>query len=155
MRVKKEFKFNKCCTTARDGFFEAVRPFQFSVRAIVVDKARVYSTHLRTEKEDFYRYFVRQMINNDGRALARARIKIDGSGNREFRQELARYLRQNGRAGAIEDIKFVDSSSNALIQLADMVAGAIARSYNTEGRTNAQRWRRQLNGKIEDVWNFR
>ena len=154
-RVKKEFKFNKCCRAARDGFFESVQSFQFTVRAIVVDKGRVYSPHLRTAKEDFYRFFVRQMINNDGRALVGARVKIDGSGSREFRQELASYLRQNGRAGAIRDLKFVDSANNALIQLADMAAGAIARSYNQGVRTDAHRWRRQLNGKIEDIWDFK
>lgn len=155
LRVKKEFKFNKCCNETRDGFFEAVRPFQFTVRAIVVDKAKIYNRHLRTVKEDFYRYFIRRMIENDGRALDHARIKIDGSGSREFRQELARYLRQNGRAGVIEDLKFADSGNNALIQLADMAAGAIARSCKQDVRTSAWRWRTSLNPKIEDVWNFR
>ncbi|WP_168185643.1 DUF3800 domain-containing protein [Acidiferrobacter sp. SPIII_3] len=155
LRVKTEFKFNKCCDNVRDGFFQAVRPFRFGVRAIVVDKARVYSTHLRTEKEDFYRYFVRQMVTHDGQVLKKARLKIDGSGNREFRRELWRYLRENARPGAIEDLRFVDSSQDTLIQLADMAAGAIARSYNADARKNATRWQGQLKGKIENVWNFR
>ncbi|MHB1670713.1 MAG: DUF3800 domain-containing protein [Acidiferrobacter sp.] len=148
-------KFNKCCDNVRDGFFQAVLPFRFGVRAIVVDKAQVYGTHLRNDKEDFYRYFVRQMVTHDGRVLEKARLKIDGSGNREFRQELCRYLRENVRPGVIEDLRFVNSRQDTLIQLADMAAGAIARSYNTDARKNATRWRDQLKGKIENVWNFR
>jgi len=43
-----------------------------------------------------------------------------------------------------------------LIQLADMAAGAIARSYRLESRHNPRRWRQMLADadKIEDVWNF-
>lgn len=42
----------------------------------------------------------------------------------------------------------------AAILLADMAAGAIARSYRTDERKDADRWRKMLAGKIEDVWEF-
>ena len=51
LRVWPEFKFSKCRPEVRDAFFETVRPFDFDVRAIVVEKARIYSEHLRSEKE--------------------------------------------------------------------------------------------------------
>ena len=61
LHVQPEFKFSKCRPEVRDAFFEAVRPFEFNVRAIVVQKARIYSAHLRSEKEAFYAFFVKSM----------------------------------------------------------------------------------------------
>ncbi|VFM95557.1 MAG: hypothetical protein BECKG1743D_GA0114223_101272 [Candidatus Kentron sp. G] len=41
------------------------------------------------------------------------------------------------------------------VQLADMVVGAIARSYRVGDRVRHNRWRLALQPKIEDVWEFR
>ena len=43
LRIRPEFKFNKCRDDIRDAFFEAVRPFDFCVREIVVQKELIYS----------------------------------------------------------------------------------------------------------------
>ena len=154
LRVKPEFKFNKCSKVVRDGFFDAVRPFAFRVRALVVDKAKIYSDNLRENKERFYNYFVQMLLRHDNEALQGARVKIDGSGDREFKRELERYLRCRLEAGKIHSIKFAESHRDNLVQLADMVAGAIARSYRDEDRKHANRWRGMLAEKIEDVWEF-
>ena len=154
LRVTSEFKFNKCCDVVRDGFFEAVQPFKFGVRAIIVDKSSIYSHNLRTEPERFYSFFLRLLMDHDGGALVNARIKIDGSGDRQFKRELTSYLRRQLGPGKMDNLRFVDSHKDALIQLADMVAGAIGRSCNTD-RKNHARWRKQLAPKIENVWPFR
>ncbi len=156
LRIPREFKFNKCCDAVRDRFFEVVLPFDFTIRALVVDKAKIYSEHLRENKEHFYNYFVQLLLHHDHGVLADARVKIDGSGDREFKRELGCYLRQQMRAGKIQSVKFAESHRDNLIQLADMVAGAIARSCRAESRDNPHRWRQMLAnaGKIEDVWDF-
>lgn len=155
LRVKPEFKFNKSSYPVRDAFFEAVRPFHFSVRAVVVHKAKIYSDNLRENKELFYNYFVQLLLKHDNDVLQNARVKIDGSGDREFKQELGRYLKQQVQAGKIISVKFAESHRDNLIQLADMAAGAIARSYREDDRKHADRWRKMLAGKIEDVWDFK
>lgn len=154
LRVKPEFKFNKCAAVVRDGFFEAVRPFHFTVRALVVDKARIYSTDLRGSANRFYSYFVRLLIRHDADLLAGARVKIDGQASDDLRRDLAAALRQQQSALKIANVKFADSHRDNLIQLADMAAGAVARSYRTDGRKDADRWRKMLASKIEDVWEF-
>jgi len=156
LRVHPEFKFNKCCDQVRDRFFETVLPFDFTIRALVVDKAKIYSEHLRENKEHFYNYFVQLLLRHDHGVLSSARVKIDGSGDREFKRELGRYLRQQVQVGKIQSVKFAESHRDNLIQLADMTAGAIARSYRPESRDNPHRWRQRLAnaGKIEDVWDF-
>src|SRR6516162_7297890 len=40
----------------------AVRPFEFCVRAIVVNKVRIRGKHLRADKETSYSFFVKTML---------------------------------------------------------------------------------------------
>ena len=70
---------------------------------------------------------------------------IDGSGRREFRRQLGSYLRKRindtkGDARVIGKIKIQDAARNNLLQLADMVCGAVARSYTQ--KDDAQTYRR-------------
>jgi hypothetical protein len=152
--VKPEFKFNKASGAVRDAFFQAILPFRFAVRAIAVQKERIYSPHLRAEKERFYNFFVKSMLKFDGGQLENARIIIDGSGDREFRNNLKVYLRRHAAAGAIKEVRFKRSHGDSLVQLADMCAGAIARSYRQD-RPTPERWRVMLAPKIRDVWDFK
>ena len=131
-----------------------VAPCKFTVRAIVVDKAKIYSENLREHKEMFYNFFVKSLLQHDHNALIGARVKIDGSGDREFKRELAAYLKRESTGGKIVSVKFVESHRDNLIQLADMVAGAIARSYRIDDRNEPDRWRKMLNNKVRNVWNF-
>ena len=155
LRIKSEFKFNKSSHPVRDAFFEALAPFHFGVRAVVVHKSRIYNDNLRENKDLFYSYFVKLLLKHDDDALQNAKVKIDGSGDREFKRELERYLKQQVQAGKIVSVKFSESHRDNLIQLADMAAGAIARSYRDDDRKYADRWRKMLARKIEDVWDFK
>lgn len=152
LRAYPEFKFNRSREEVRDGFFAAVADCRFCVRAIVVRKELIYSDRLRTEKEEFYRFFVKNMVKHDGGLLQNAKVVIDGSGERVFRQDLQRHLKQH-TGGAIKSVKFADSRQDRLVQLADMAVGAVARSYRTD-RKDANRWRLQLGKKLHNVWEF-
>lgn len=157
LRVRSEFKFAKSHAHVKDAFFDCVCHYRFRVRALVVDKSVVYSGNLRTRKELFYNYFVKLLLEHDNGRLADARIKIDGSGDRHFKNELNVYLRHQLHRGQVRSIKFAESHRDDLIQLADMVAGAILRSYRSDDRAHAARWRQVLaqHGKLGDIWDFR
>jgi len=88
--------------------------------------------------------------------LQNASIKIDGSGDKEFKKALTSYLRKYVGENKIKKFKFIDSKQDNLIQLADMVVGAIARSYS-ETRKDASRWLYVLKrkGKIKNIWDFK
>jgi hypothetical protein len=72
--------------------------------------------------------------------IENADIFIDGSGDRSFRREFSAYLRRefepaDGRH--FRSFRFVkESENNQLIQLADMCAGAIGRSYSPEKKNH-------------------
>jgi len=151
---KGEFKFSKTRDDVRDHFFQAVQGCPFTVRAIVVKKELIYSADLKADKETFYEFFVKQMIRHDNDRLANARVVIDGSGDRAFRQNLGAALRRRVREGAVKTVKFSDSKNDPLVQLADMCVGAIARSFR-EDRADRRRWRQMLGAQVEDVWTFR
>lgn len=150
----REFKFSKASADLRDQFFGAATNFNFSVRALVVQKELVRSGHLRSNTEAFYQFFVKTMMRFDNGRLQNAHVVIDGSGERTFRRDLQTHLKRHTPQGAIKDIRMKDSRGDLLVQLADMCVGAIARSYR-EDRRECDRWRRMLRTKIEDVWEFK
>ncbi|MDQ0325560.1 hypothetical protein J2R99_001409 [Rhodopseudomonas julia] len=96
------------------------------------------------------------MMQNDGGVLRDAKVVIDGSGDRLFKKQLRAYLRQHIETGSVRKWDLKDSTRDPLIQLADMSAGAIARSYRHD-RKEASRWRDMLhdNGQLQNVWEFR
>ena len=155
LKIKPEFKFNKSSDKVRDAFFDKIKSCKFRVRALVVDKERIYSKNLREDNEKFYNYFVRLLIDFQELKQKDVSIKIDGCGDREFKKELNRYLRSQVKSGYSLKIELVDSNKNYLIQLADMVAGAIARSYPNQTRAENRNWRKTLGKKVENVWDFK
>ncbi len=152
LRHSPEFRFSKCSSKVKDGFFDGVSGCQFTVRALIVKKEEIYSKHLRESDDKFYNYFVKQLMVFDGGRLANAKIRIDGSGDREFRRALAAYLRRE-LGQKVKDVRMSDSQRDQLMQLADMCIGAIARAQRT--RKDADRWLKQLRPHIEDIWHYR
>lgn len=156
LKINPEFKFSKTRPVVKDKFFDAICHHDFEVRALVVDKSKLYSAKLRNDTDSFYNYFVKTLMQYDGDVLLNASIKIDGSGDKEFKNALSSYLRQSIGQQKIKKFKFIDSKSDNLIQLADMVVGAIARTYS-ENRKNNKRWLEVLKkkGKINNIWDFK
>jgi hypothetical protein len=154
LKVKPEFRFSKSSFSVRDGFFQAVSPFDFGIRMVVIEKKVIYSENLKGEKNKFYNYFVQQLLRQNGTILNNASVKIDGSGDREFKREFAKYLRQQIDSNKVRKVIFVRSHNDYLIQLADMVTSAIARSYYPQ-KPYHDRWKNMIGAKIEDVWQFK
>jgi len=156
LKINPEFKFSKTRSEIKDKFFDSICQHNFEVRALVVNKQNIYSPKLRSNTDAFYNYFLKSLMEHDNDILQNASIKIDGSGDKEFKKALGAYLRQSISHYKIKKFKFTNSKSDNLIQLADMVVGAIARSYSVK-RTDGDRWLKVLkkNGKIKDIWDFK
>lgn len=110
-----EFKFNKTDDYRRLPFLEAVRDAPFRVWVMVVDKRRLYSDHLKRSKESFYGYFVSEVMKHNRGKIRGARLRIDGSGSREFKAAFQAYLRNKLEPGVLQNAKFVDSATDSLI----------------------------------------
>jgi hypothetical protein len=137
-----EFHFNKCCDDYRSKFLEAVALMDFLHVSFVLNKEKLWGPGF-AYKEPFYKYATKLLFENAKPHLTRASVTIDRSGDREFTRELERYLKRkiNTESEIIRKVKCEPSHSNNLLQLADMVCGAIARSYRTD-KTSPRKFRR-------------
>ncbi len=124
-----EFKFNKCRSDYRLSFLRAVAPYSFFYYGIVIDKVHLYGEGFKV-KESFYKYVMQLVLLNAREHLEEADVYIDASGEREFRRQMNTYLKRkvNVEKRHIRRVGFLDSAKHSLIQLADMVAGALNRS---------------------------
>jgi len=156
IQLRGEFKFNKTSDKNKQIVFEAISCCSFEIMAIVVDKHNIYSPKLRSDNETFYNFFLKSLLAYDKGFLDEASIKVDGSGDREFKTQLLNYIRRELKPGKIKSLKFVDSQQNVLIQLADMVSGALYKSYRTDcTKTNRNQWRLLLRKQTKNVWDFK
>ncbi|MGI8748358.1 MAG: DUF3800 domain-containing protein [Deinococcus sp.] len=147
-----EFKFNKTSDYFRLQFLEAVRDLPFKVRSIIVDKQLLTSDVRRRDKEKFYGYFVRQLLEHNRGSIQGAKLRVDGSGDREFKRAFSSYLRRELGA-VLNDCKFKDSKNDDLIQLADMIAGATRRAFDPEKQDTG--FYDRVRHKVQDAWAFR
>lgn len=152
-----EFKFNKCSRKYREGFLEKVAGSKFRVRAIVMRKGVIQSDELKNKKESFYNYTVKLVLKHSFGKIRNAKVRIDGSGDRLFRKNLFSYLRKeldNKNTKIISDVKMQDSKKNVLIQLSDMVAGSISRTYDQD-KTDSKVYWDIIKKHKEDIWEFK
>lgn len=153
LRHKPEFRFSACSGKVREAFFRrlAAANVDFAVYAMVADKAKITSPHLRKNGKDFYNFFLKQLLVKN--PIHNAVVKIDGQKSCQFRRALASYLRQ-GRSGMLEKLKFCDSKSDMLIQLADMACGAVAHQVNRTDRMGSDLYVKLLGQRIKNIWMF-
>ncbi len=148
-----EFKFFKSSKDVRMKFLSTVKKFNFYYRCLAIDKMVIKSDELKNNKSSFYSYAIKTVLKHSN-AINNAKVKIDGSGDRVFRKNFLAYLKKQLNSGdkkIIKNCKLVDSKGNQLIQLADMIAGSVRRSFEA----NDYIYRNLIKNKENDVWNFK
>jgi hypothetical protein len=124
-----EFKFHNSRPNVRRHFLEQTLAYNWFYLVVAINKKKLYSPTFQSP-EMFYNYSTSLVFENAKPQLNQAIVVIDKSSSKGFRHELSRYLRAKiDTAGTlIKKIKHEDSKRNNLLQLADMVAGAVYRS---------------------------
>lgn len=155
-RDEHEFKFNKANKQIRLTFLNEVRSCNFRVRGIIADKSVVRSPELRRNKTKFYNYMIKQVLSKSAGSIKNGSIRLDGHGDRSYKKAAISYFRQqaNPKGAVIKDLKFVNSKSDNLVQLADMVAGSILRTTQT-GKNDNNDYYKIITKRIEDIWYFK
>lgn len=121
----------------------------------MIEKDKISDKKLQKSQQSFYRYAIMLALKYSNGKIQNARLKLDGRGPKQFRQQLTNYLRkQLNKPGdkVFENLRFENSKNNVLIQLADMVAGSIYRSFSN--KTDAQIYRRIIKKREEKIWIF-
>ena len=152
-----EFKFNKSSKKVRLEFLEAINSFKFKVRYLAVEKKVIRSDELKGNKNSFYSYMIKLLLQYSQGSILEAKIRIDGSGDRSFRRSFVTYLRRqlnSTQKKVIKDCRLVDSKGNILVQMADMIAGSVRRTFG-ESKTDRLEYKRAFKKHIEDEWRFK
>lgn len=132
-----EFHFKRNSDLVRRQLLQAVAPYNFFYYGFVINKdpEKLYGEGFKN-KASFYKYTCGLVFENAKDKLKDAIIIIDGSGDLEFRSQLAKYLRRKFNVDKdnrlINKVKMQESSGNNLLQLADYVAGVINRSVKNK-----------------------
>src|SRR3990167_6551638 len=155
-RDEHEFKFNKTNKQIRLEFLDNIKGCPFRIRAIVTDKTLIRSTELKKNKNKFYNYMIKEVLSKSDGFIKNASIRLDGHEDRAYKQAATTYFRQQvtGKNKIISKMKFVNSKSDNLIQLADMVAGSIFRSAHSS-KNDSQVYLKTIQKRIEDIWRFK
>lgn len=150
-----EFKFSSSSHAIREQFLGAIDPLSFKVRSLIVDKELLTSPQMR-RKETFYNYFVRLVLDYDYGSISKATLVLDESfKGRRSKEELRTYLRRmlntDDETPKLARIVYHRSHSDYLLQVSDMVCGAIYAKYNK----NEPRYHRMIRRHIQDEWPLR
>lgn len=151
-----EFRFNKCSPDIRRRFLRAIAECKFRIRGIVVHKNKIHGVELKRNVESFYNYAIKLVLKNNSGTITKAKLRMDRHGEKKMRKGLITYLRREintDDSKVITDFKYTDSGRDSLIQLADMVAGAIHRSYNLS-KIDRLTYRTTIKAREENVWDF-
>lgn len=148
-----EFKFNKTPKEEILRFLETVNKFDWKYRAIVMRKEVIRSEELRGSKESFYNYTIKMVLKHSAGAIRNAKLRLDGRGSREFRRSLLSYLRKNLPDQMLDNLRFRNSKSDVLIQMADIVAGSVHRKY--QPRKDKDVYLAKIKKHKDNLWEFR
>lgn len=126
-----ELKFNRLTKDQRIAFLKAVNPYNFFYYGICINKAKLSGEGFKV-KESFYKYACQLAFSNAKVHLEQAIVHIDKLGEKTFRKQLQTYLKKkiNQDHSHLKEVHTVDSKKSDLIQMADMIAGAINRSLS-------------------------
>ncbi len=133
-----EFHFNKSTNNHRKMFLQAVSGFEFSVISVIVNKAKLVSEGV-SNKETFYKFVCTLAIGEAKDYLVEANVTLDSSGDSNFKRQITKHLKQqaNEVGSSVQRIKkagMKPSHSDNLLQLADMVCGAVARAHSLDAK---------------------
>jgi hypothetical protein len=138
LKSHKEFHFASDTPAIRKYFLREVGRSEFFYFSVVLNKRKLWGQGFQY-KSPFYKYAVNLVFQNMRPRLSDAIVVLDRSGDRDFRKQLAPYLRRKIREGQngpklIRKVRCERSHNNNLLQLADMVCGAVARSFRSDRR---------------------
>ncbi|NCN87490.1 MAG: DUF3800 domain-containing protein [Candidatus Pacebacteria bacterium] len=128
-----EFKFSKMSIKERKEVLEVAMQAKFKIRAVVFDKVRMNTLQLEHFKENYYQYAIRSLLEHQDCHIQNSEIRIDTFGETYYRNNLIKYFNKHLCSSEDETHKhliFQDSKFNVLIQLADLVAGSLRKSFD-------------------------
>lgn len=114
----------------------AVGGLSFRFYGLAVDKARIERSSGLQWRKSFYKNVCGRAYAKLMQAYPGLHVRADEHGRTEFMESFATYTRDNHRPTLFDrgTFGFVDGKKEVLVQLADIVAGLLARVYDPRKR---------------------
>lgn len=145
-----EFKFSTGTNDrAKELFLRKLSRCEFRYRSVVIDK-KLLMQREPDPKESIYMLVADQLFLRAKSRIKNATVFVDLI-TKSFVQDFNKYLRirlNTDIEKLIGEIKHKNSKNNNLLQLADMVCGAIYRKYNRDD----DRFYKLIKKREEDLW---
>lgn len=139
-----ELKSKNVGDDARRGrILEDLATLDFRFVALVVDKSRVHKDGGLIFKSPFLKFIHRSLFERLYRAHPSLVLTVDNHGRPAFMDEFMAYVRREVQADLFEKpgFRFEDSKAEPFLQLADFIAGSLARAYDVKKASpHAQRF---------------
>ena len=148
-----EFKFSSTRKSIIKDLLRYVQQFDFESYVAVIDKSKIVAAPQFASGENLCNYAIKELLLK--LALSEPIIVIDGVADKEPALVTRTYLRKALQQHGIRKCKisFVDSRKDPLIQLADLVAGSVMRSFD-ERKADRDEYIKLLKPKIKDIYIF-
>jgi len=144
-----EFRFHHASLDVRTSFCLALRECPFTVHSVVIDKRIIFpNAPLRHSPGCFYQYLIRLLLERNQQSINNAKVVLDDNSFREIETFLRKHLRSDKKM--ITSLKLIESSKSPLLQIADLAAGSVLRSYYPE-KKRFDECRRLLVDRIASV----
>lgn len=145
-----EFKFRKAPKTVKIHFLEIINKHDFEIYAVCIDKSLYPTSFQLSNHEKLYNWTIKELLKII--PMNGAIVKIDGSLNRKYKLKMKSDIRKgiNITEHKIKKIIPQDSAKDNLIQVADMLAGSIHRSFQSE-KTDTEVYIRIIKRKIKVI----
>lgn len=148
---KHEFKFTKNPKNIVETILQKISKYDFDIYATYIQKSnfKYVTPKLASflDKEKLYNWLLKELVQII--PLYDCKIIIDGRSNKEYIKKTITFLRQSikhPKTTSIQ-IKFEDSTTNSLLQLADLVVSSINRSLQPE-KTDSRKYISIIRDKI-------
>jgi hypothetical protein len=147
-----EFKYHKTSFAQKDVFFQAIRPLDFRVRAVVVNKAQLTAPWTHFRGMNFAIEVTAQLVVRvSALDIADDVLVMDGATlalRRGLRIRLSELCRTTRRTRPFAKIISAESDRDDNLQLADMLIGAV-RQYALDADTQ---YNQSFAKKVTDLW---
>lgn len=149
-----EFKFTKNPKNIVIEMLRRISIYDFRVYAVYIEKSDFREiTPAMTpffDREKLYNWTIKELLREI--PLETAKITIDGRSSKQNMKNTKTYLRReiNSDNSKKLDIKFDDSVTTDLLQLADLIAGSINRSLQPD-KTDSKDYIRVFEDKIVKI----
>jgi len=145
-----EFKFTKTRKDVIKELLQIVVKYDFKVSAVYIDKSDFSGITPIIDQSKLYNWTIKKLLET--LPLKDARIRIDGRSSKEYMRKTSSYLRKelNKTSHKVLNVRFEDSRRNDLIQLADVIAGAINRSFQKD-KTDNDEYLAIIKSKVDNI----